>query len=46
MDDGVLDLLILAPRGRLGWLGVVKGIFGRRKNRTQSAEYFQASPPR
>ena len=40
-DDGVLDVLILAPRGRLGWLGVVKGIVGRRKNRTQSAEYFQ-----
>lgn len=41
VDDGVLDVLILAPRGRLGWLGVVKGIFGRRKNRTESAEYFQ-----
>jgi diacylglycerol kinase (ATP) len=41
IDDGVLDLLILAPRGRLGWLGVVAGIFGRRKNETESAEYFQ-----
>jgi diacylglycerol kinase family enzyme len=41
VDDGVLDVLILAPRGRLGWLGVVKGIFGHRKNRTESAEYFQ-----
>ena len=41
VDDGVLDLLILAPRGRFGWLGVVAGIFGRRKNQTESAEYFQ-----
>ena len=41
IDDGVLDLLILAPRGRLGWLGVVAGIFGRNKNETESVEYFQ-----
>jgi diacylglycerol kinase (ATP) len=41
VDDGVLDVLILAPRGKLGWLGVVAGIFGRNKRRTQSVEYFQ-----
>lgn len=41
VDDGVLDLLILAPRGRLGWLGVVAGIFGRNKRKTTSVEYFQ-----
>jgi diacylglycerol kinase (ATP) len=41
VDDGVLDLLILSPKGRLGWLGVVAGIFGRRKNETESVEYFQ-----
>jgi diacylglycerol kinase (ATP) len=41
VDDGVLDLLILAPRGRLGWLGVVAGIFGRNKSETESVEYFQ-----
>jgi diacylglycerol kinase (ATP) len=40
-DDGVLDLLILAPRGRLGWLGVVAGIFGRNKRSKESVEYFQ-----
>ncbi|MCU1549392.1 MAG: diacylglycerol kinase [Arthrobacter sp.] len=40
-DDGVLDLLVLAPRGRLGWLGVMAGIFGRNKNETESVEYFQ-----
>ena len=41
VDDGVLDLLILAPKGRLGWLGVVAGIFGRNKDETESVEYFQ-----
>ena len=41
VDDAVLDLLVLAPRGRLGWLGVVAGIFGRNKRETESVEYFQ-----
>jgi diacylglycerol kinase family enzyme len=41
IDDGVLDLLVLAPKGRFGWLGVAAGIFGRRKNQKESAEYFQ-----
>jgi diacylglycerol kinase family enzyme len=41
VDDGVLDLLILSPRGRLGWLGVIAGIFGRNKNETESVDYFQ-----
>ena len=41
VDDGVLDLLVLAPRGRFGWLGVVAGIFGRNKSETESVEYFQ-----
>lgn len=27
--DGILDLLVLAPRGRLGWLNVVAGVLGR-----------------
>lgn len=29
VDDGILDLLILAPRGRLGWLRVVAGVFSK-----------------
>jgi diacylglycerol kinase (ATP) len=41
LDDGALDLLILSPRGRLGWLGVIAGIFGRNKNETESVDYFQ-----
>ena len=43
VDDGVLDLLVLAPRGRLGWLGVVAGIFGRNKSETESVQYFQGA---
>ena len=34
VDDGVLDLLVLAPTGRLGWLSVVAGIIGRDKDET------------
>ncbi|MFC9354162.1 diacylglycerol/lipid kinase family protein [Arthrobacter sp. NPDC057013] len=41
IDDGIVDLLILAPRGHFGWLGVAAGIFGRKKNKKESAEYFQ-----
>jgi diacylglycerol kinase (ATP) len=41
VDDSVLDLLILSPRGRLGWFGVIAGIFGRNKNETESVDYFQ-----
>lgn len=32
VTDGILDLLILAPRGRFGWLRVIAGIFGRGSN--------------
>lgn len=41
VNDGILDVLILAPRGRLGWLGVVAGIFGRNKRANTSVEYFR-----
>ena len=41
VDDGVLDLLLLSPRGRFGWLGVIAGIFGRNKEETESVDYFQ-----
>ncbi|MHA7268689.1 diacylglycerol/lipid kinase family protein [Arthrobacter sp. HLT1-20] len=32
VTDGILDLLVLAPRGRFGWLRVIAGIFGRGSN--------------
>lgn len=29
INDGILDLLILAPRGRFGWLPVLAGVFSK-----------------
>lgn len=34
VTDGILDLLILAPRGRFGWLHVLAGVFGRGSNKS------------
>lgn len=34
--DGILDLLVLAPRGRFGWLNVVAGVFGKSTKSVQS----------
>lgn len=40
VDDGILDVVILAPIGRLGWLNVLAGVFGRKGRKNQSVEYF------
>ena len=44
-DDGVLDLMSVAPSGRLGWLAVLVSLLGRAKNRGANAgtaiEYFR-----
>lgn len=40
VDDGVLDVVILAPVGRFGWLGVLAGVFGRNTTKNASVEYF------
>jgi diacylglycerol kinase family enzyme len=40
VDDGILDVVVLAPVGRLGWLGVLAGVFGRNKDENESVEYF------
>jgi diacylglycerol kinase family enzyme len=40
VDDGILDVVILAPVGRLGWLGVLAGVFGRTNPKNTSVEYF------
>jgi diacylglycerol kinase (ATP) len=40
VDDGILDVVILAPAGRLGWLNVLAGVFGRKHSRNPSVEYF------
>ncbi|MET3919481.1 diacylglycerol kinase family protein [Arthrobacter sp. UYEF20] len=39
-DDGILDVVILAPAGKLGWLTVLAGIFGRKNSKNTSVEYF------
>ncbi|WP_104108538.1 diacylglycerol kinase family protein [Arthrobacter sp. N199823] len=38
--DGILDLLVLAPRGRFGWLSVVAGVFGKSNKRNKSVESY------
>lgn len=38
VTDGILDLLILAPRGRFGWLQVVAGVFGRGSNKSARSQ--------
>ncbi|MGA7205385.1 MAG: diacylglycerol kinase family protein [Specibacter sp.] len=40
VTDGALDLLILSPRGKFGWLGVIAGIFGRSSASNRSVAYF------
>ena len=40
IDDGILDVVILAPIGRFGWLDVLAGVFGRRNAKNASVEYF------
>jgi diacylglycerol kinase (ATP) len=41
VNDGLLDVVVLAPRGRLGWFSVIAGMIGRGKGRDTSVEYFQ-----
>ncbi|MEO8220328.1 MAG: hypothetical protein ABI563_06050 [Specibacter sp.] len=38
VTDGILDLLILAPRGRFGWLQVFAGVFGRGSNKSARSD--------
>lgn len=41
IDDGLMDLMTVAPRGALGWLAVVGKLFARGKGKDSSLEYFQ-----
>ncbi|MGY2744587.1 diacylglycerol/lipid kinase family protein [Arthrobacter sp. UYCu723] len=41
LDDGILDVVILAPAGKLGWLTVLAGVFGRKNSKNTSVEYFR-----
>ncbi|MGO4490507.1 diacylglycerol kinase family protein [Arthrobacter sp. 2YAF22_2] len=43
LDDNILDVLILAPEGKLGWFSVLAGMFGRKNGKNgknKSVEYF------
>lgn len=41
VDDGLLDVVVLAPRGRLGWLSVIAGVIGKGRGKDTSVEYYQ-----
>lgn len=42
VDDGLLDVVLLAPRGFLGWLPVAARLAARRGESTGAVERFQA----
>ena len=41
VDDGLLDVVSMAPRGRLGWFGVMAGLLGKGRGKDTSVEYFK-----
>ena len=43
IDDGLMDLMTVAPKGKLGWLAVAGKLFarGKGKGKDPSLEYFQ-----
>ncbi|WP_105032128.1 diacylglycerol/lipid kinase family protein [Arthrobacter ruber] len=41
IDDGLMDLMTVAPKGKLGWLAVAGKLFTRGKGKDPSLEYFQ-----
>ena len=41
--DGILDLLVLAPRGRFGWLSVVAGVFGKGNSKNKSVQSYSGN---
>ncbi|MDQ0636238.1 diacylglycerol kinase (ATP) [Arthrobacter pascens] len=41
VNDGLLDVVVLAPSGKLGWFSVVAGMIGKGRGKDTSVEYFQ-----
>jgi len=41
IDDGLMDLMTVAPSGRLGWLAVLGNLVTRGRSKDPSLEYFQ-----
>jgi diacylglycerol kinase family enzyme len=47
VNDGILDLVVIAPSGRFGWFGVLTGLvgalLGKRRGKDPAVEYFQGT---
>ncbi len=41
LDDGVLDIMTVAPSGAFGWVGVAASVLQRNKGKDPAVEYFQ-----
>ena len=41
IDDGLLEIMTVAPQGRLGWFAVLADLLRRGKGKDPSIEYFQ-----
>ncbi|WP_457967900.1 diacylglycerol kinase family lipid kinase [Arthrobacter sp. D1-29] len=41
VNDGLLDVVVLAPKGRFGWFSVIGGMIIKGRNRDTSVQYFQ-----
>jgi diacylglycerol kinase family enzyme len=41
IDDGLLEIMTVAPHGTFGWLGVVAGLLRRGKGKDPAIEYFR-----
>ncbi|GAA1346563.1 diacylglycerol/lipid kinase family protein [Arthrobacter roseus] len=41
LDDGVLDIMTVAPSGAFGWIGVAAKLLRRNKGKDPAVEYFQ-----
>ncbi|THJ68526.1 diacylglycerol kinase family lipid kinase [Arthrobacter echini] len=41
IDDGLMDLMTIAPKGRLGWLAVLGKLFVRGRGKDPSLQYHQ-----
>ena len=41
IDDGMLDIMTMSPKGRFGWIGVLAGLLRRGKGKGTAVEYYQ-----
>lgn len=43
VDDGLLDVVVLAPQGRFGWFSVLAGMIVKGRGKDTSVEYYQGT---